>query len=145
MNPFPPSTAASADIVTVAIMGTGTPAAPALHETLARTAPRPGSAGYRVIDVNSAGRPVHADIVVCAHARMAAVAAMVWPDADVVVLISLRDGDTDVLEALEAGATVCVRGSDVGLVAAYVHAVGRRREHTRTDQTRKEQVLGGAS
>jgi hypothetical protein len=59
---------------------------------------------------------------------------MVWPDADVVVLVPLRDDDTAVLDALDAGATVCVRGVEVGLVAAYVHAVRRRREQTRSGE-----------
>jgi hypothetical protein len=136
MNPSAPSAASPVGAITVAVMGTVTPAATALAEALAATdtSAEPSATRYSVVDVNTVGRQVQADIVVCASAQVASVAAMVWPDADVVVLVPLRDDDTAVLDALDAGATACVRGVEVGLVAAYVHAVRRRREQTRSEE-----------
>lgn len=118
---------ASTSLVAVALMGSALPTTDALTRALdAHGAP----VRFDVVNVDTIGHPVHADIVVCASAQVAAVAAMCRPDADVIVLVPARDDDSAVLAALESGATVCVRGADVGLMAAYVHAVVRRRDQT---------------
>ena len=41
--------------------------------------------------------------------------------------MAARDDGTDSVASLHAGADVCIRGTDVGLVAAYIQSVARRR------------------
>jgi hypothetical protein len=120
--------ASNGDPVAVALMGSALPSSRALTDALSAAHAAP--VRFDVVDVNTAGRPVRADIVICASPKVAIVAAMCWPDADVIVLVPTRDDDSAVLDAVEAGA-VCVRGSHVDLIAAYVHAVVRRRNQTR--------------
>lgn len=50
-----------------------------------------------------------------------------WPAAAVIGLVPTVDDGTGALAAMDAGAIVCVRGIDAGLVAAYIRSVARRR------------------
>jgi hypothetical protein len=106
--------------VTVAVLGPTAPPAAGLGAAL-RAGPL-CRVTWRVVAGEAAGDVVAVDIVVCDDLGSAAAAAQRWPAAGVVALVSPRRG----VPATDAR-VLCLTDGDVGLVAAYVQSVARRR------------------
>jgi hypothetical protein len=121
-------TSAPASTVTVALAGRALPLVPALHARLTAAAADP--IGWRLVRADTIGSSTHVDIALCDDPASAAVAAQRWPGATIVAVVPARDDGTWTVHAFDAGATVCVRGDDVDLIAAYLRSVTRRRGFT---------------
>jgi hypothetical protein len=78
---------------------------------------------WRDDDVPEAGA---VDVAVCPDPESVRQALLRWPGAAAVMLAGASE-DADAAAGLATGATVCVRGGDVALVAAFVRSVARRR------------------
>lgn len=112
--------------VRVALLGSAVPSVPSLQAALAALrVPHP--ADWELFRPDAAASGATVDIALADTAPAVAVALDRWPDAAAVALVPAGDEGTAAIAALDAGATVCVRGADVGLIAAYLHAVARRR------------------
>ncbi len=122
----PPSPApfASLTVLTVALLGVGTPSPQALQTALENLSASPGVT-WAVVTGETAGPGVQ--IVVCGSPARITEARCRWPDAVTVALVPVRDDGPSVMAALDIGAGVCVRGEDPSLVAAYVRSIARRR------------------
>jgi hypothetical protein len=117
---------AAATTVTVALVGSAVTAAEPLGTALA-TLPTTDRAQWRVFAPNAAPAGADVDIAVCAGAAAVRAAGRQWPAAEILALVSALGDEAGVLSVLDAGAHVCVRGSDSTLVAAYLHSIARRR------------------
>jgi hypothetical protein len=120
-------------MVTVAVLGATVPSSVTLRAAL------DALAGNRVAWHVIAGEaatgtaPVH--IVLCDDPVAAAAAARRWPAAIVVALVPARRRGT-VLDPGEAPGVLRLPSGDLGLVAAYVRSIARRRGLIGGDATR---------
>jgi DNA-binding NarL/FixJ family response regulator len=111
--------------VTVALLGSVVPAATPLLAALT-TVPTTDTACWQLLTPDAAAAGMEIDIAICDGPAAVRAAERRWPDAEILALMSSAD-ESGVLLALDAGAHVCVRESDSAVVAAYVHAIARRR------------------
>lgn len=114
-----------AGTVTVALLGNVVPPAPPLLAALT-TLPITDTARWQLLPPDAAAPSTEVDIAICDGPAAVRAAGRRWPDAEILALMSSAD-ESGVVLALEAGAHVCVRESDSAVVAAYVHAIARRR------------------
>lgn len=84
-----------------------------------------GSA-WSIADHGSLPAGVDPQIVVC-DAELVVIATRRWPAASPLAVVPDRGQSTAVVRAIEHGANLCVQAGDVQLVAAFVHALARRR------------------
>ena len=117
---------ARATAVTVALVGASATGAESLAAALVDL-PTSDRADWRLRAADGVPTGAVVDIAVCDGTAAVRAAAVRWPDAEILALVSARGDEGSVLGALDAGAHVCVRGSDPAVVAAYVHSITRRR------------------
>lgn len=123
-------------IVTVGICGTSEPSAAALQAALDVIAADIDRLGWHVVSRKGEGGADVVRIVVCTDDSSVGDAGTQWPGAVRVALVPSHDDGHAVVAALQRGADVCVRGTDPGLVAAYVQAVARRHGFVRGGASR---------
>jgi hypothetical protein len=110
---------------TVVLFGSGAPSAASLLDALSAL---PGRAElcWSVRPAVAVSTDLDVAIVVC-DAELTRAALGRWPAASVIALVAAYDDGSGVVRALDDGADVCVRGPEIGVVAAYVRATARRR------------------
>jgi DNA-binding NarL/FixJ family response regulator len=104
--------------VTLAVLGDTAPSAELLRAAL----PTASICSWQVVQ----GATPSAEIALCDTTESIRTALERWPDVAVVALVPARDDENAVLTALNAGASVCVRGAEAPVVAAYLQSVARR-------------------
>ncbi len=107
--------------VTLAVLGDTAPSAELLRAALAGL-PTASICSWQVVQ----GATPSAEIALCDTTESIRTALERWPDVAVVALVPARDDENAVLTALNAGASVCVRGAEAPVVAAYLQSVARR-------------------
>lgn len=126
MSTSTPVRPAAAVTVTVAVLGATAPPSTALRAAL-DAPPGPGVA-WRVLSGDAATGAAAVDIVVCGDSGAAAAAIRRWPAAIIVALVPRPAAEPDAVLHLPAG--------DIGLVAAYVRSLARRRGRATEEPSR---------
>lgn len=107
--------------VTLAVLGSTAPSVQRLRAALAGL-PTASTCGWQVVD----GDTPSAQIALCDTVESISAALERWPGVAVVALVPASEDESAVLAALNAGASVCVRGDDAPVIAAYLQSVARR-------------------
>ncbi len=108
----------------VAVTGITDPSVEVLQSALSAGWPA-DDVTWQVVDDTATplGRPV---AIVVTNPAFVTAAKTRWPAAGVIALVPMRDDGTEVVAALAGGASVCMRGTDARLIAAYAQAIARR-------------------
>ncbi len=107
--------------VTLAVLGSAAPSVERLRAALAGP-PTASTCGWQVLD----GDAPSVEIALCDTTESIHAALDRWPGVAVVALVPAHEDENAVLTALNAGASVCVRGAEAPVVAAYLQSVARR-------------------
>lgn len=110
----------------IAIVDIEVPSGVALHAALMALHPQ-NAVDWQLLSAGDPFTNERVDIALTDTAAATEAALACWPDASVVTLTPAFDDGTAAVAALNAGATVCVPGANVDLIAAHIHAVARRR------------------